>query len=49
LAATGAIGFFDDPVKGYKGLISRSAEMPEFQPYFNYIYTDCEPELHREQ
>jgi hydrogenase small subunit len=46
LAATGAIGFFDDPVKGYKGLISRSAEMPEFQPYFNYIYTDCEPELH---
>ena len=45
LAPTGAVGFFDDPVRGYKGLISRTAEMPEFTPYFKYIYEDCDPVL----
>ncbi|ABU82542.1 hyaluronate lyase [Ignicoccus hospitalis] len=45
LAPTGAVGFFDDPVKGYKGLISRHAELPNLTPYFNYIFRDCEPEL----
>ncbi len=45
LAPTGAVGFFDDPVRGYKGLISRYTDMPEFEPYYNYIYKNCEPKL----
>lgn len=41
-APTGAIGLFDDPRRGYKGLINR---VPEGEPYRRFLRGECKPEL----
>ncbi len=42
---TGAIGFFDDPLRGYKGVINRLDKFPNARPFHKYIYEDCKPKL----
>ncbi len=39
-SATGAFGFFDDPVRGIKGAIRR---FPEAKPFLNFIEGKCTP------
>ena len=37
---TGAVGFFPDPVRGFKGLVDL---LPEAQPFRRFVYGECVP------